>query len=169
MAVSGRRLHGAAAKAECRAVSVGAGRHHALPAAGGAAGAKGLSAPAHRHRLEGAGQAAVLAGGMVRPGGAHSAGCGAVFCRVPLPAGLFRQLAGSRLRRRDGRPDPAQSAGSLHPQLSAAKRAVCGAPCPSHQYVPRTGRGGRLARLYDAPPEGAVCWVVLYGASGTGR
>ena len=28
-----------------------------------------------------------------------SAGRSAVFCRVPLPAGLFLQLAGSRLRR----------------------------------------------------------------------
>ncbi len=78
------------------------------------------------------------------------------FAVFPSRAGLFRQLAGSRLRRRDGRPDPAQPAGGLHPQLSAAKRAVCGAPCPGHQYVPRTGRGGRLARLHDAPPEGAV-------------
>ena len=49
----------------------------------------GLSAPTYRHWLEGAGQAAVLVGSMVWPGGAHSAGCGAVFCGVPLPAGLF--------------------------------------------------------------------------------
>ena len=32
-------------------------------------------------------------------GSVHPAGRSAVFCRVPLPAGLFLQLAGSRLRR----------------------------------------------------------------------
>lgn len=45
------------------------------------------------------GKPAVLAGCMVWPGSVHPAGRSAVFCRVPLPAGLFLQLAGSRLRR----------------------------------------------------------------------
>ena len=42
---------------------------------------------------------AVLAGCVVWPGSVHPAGRSAVFCRIPLPAGLFLQLAGSRLRR----------------------------------------------------------------------
>ena len=41
----------------------------------------------------------VLACCMAWPGSVHPAGRGAVFCGVPLPAGLFLQLAGSRLRR----------------------------------------------------------------------
>ena len=60
---------------------------------------KSVSAPACRYRLEGAGQTTVLAGCMVWPGSVHPAGRSAVFCRVPLPAGLFLQLAGSRLWR----------------------------------------------------------------------
>ena len=53
------------------------------------------SAPAHRHRLEGAGQAPLLAGGVVRPGGIYGAGRSALFCGVPASTGPLRQLAGS--------------------------------------------------------------------------
>lgn len=88
MAVPGGRLYGLAPAEECRAVSAGTDRHYVLPAAGCAAGAKSVSAPACRHRLEGAGQTAVLAGRVVWPGSIHPAGRSAVFCRVPLPAGL---------------------------------------------------------------------------------
>ena len=41
----------------------------------------------------------IATGRMVWPGSVHPAGRSAVFCRVPLPAGLFLQLAGGRLRR----------------------------------------------------------------------
>ena len=93
------------------------------PLASNAAGAKGLSAPAHRHRLEGAGQAPLLAGGVVRPGGVHGAGGSAVLCGVPVPAGPLRQLAGDGLRRRDGRRRPC-----------AASWA-----CPALSYILETG------------------------------
>ena len=60
-------------------------------------------------------QAPLLAGGVVRPDGIHGAGRSALFCGVPASTGPLRQLAGSGLRRRDGRSDPAQGAGRIQP------------------------------------------------------
>ena len=46
------------------------------------------------------------------------------FAVFPLPAGLFRQLAGSRLRRRDGRPDPAQASWASPPSATCCKTGL---------------------------------------------
>ena len=58
-----------------------------------------------------------------------------MFC--PLLAVLLVQKA--FLRQPTGIGWKVQGKRRFYPQLSAAKRAVCGAPCPGHQYVPRTG------------------------------
>ena len=62
-----------------------------------------------RPRLKGNGR--YLLGGMVRPGGIHRAGSGAVLCGVPVSAGHLRQLAGHGLWRAVDTGSPENRAG----------------------------------------------------------
>ena len=120
---------------------------------------KVLAASAHRHQLAAPPerQRQVSAGGMVRPGGIHRAGSGAVLCGVPVPAGHLRQLAGHGLWRAVDTGSPENRAGGDHDQLPDPERSAGGARW--HQLanmIPAVGEEVGLARLHDAPPEGAA-------------
>ena len=93
---------------------------------------------------------------MVCPGSVHRARCCAVFHCVPVPAGHHRQLAGVDVWQRMGRAFLENRTGRDRALLYPAERLAGSDAGPHHQCNPSTGRGSRLARLYDAPPERAV-------------
>lgn len=157
--LSARLWHGVAAAGLCqpaaspgrqrRGLPAAAGGEHVLPAGVRSAGAKVLAASAHRHQLAAPPerQRQVSAGGMVRPGGIHRAGSGAVLCGVPVPAGHLRQLAGHGLWRAVDTGSPENRAGSDHDQLPDPVRSAGGHAGTACQYDPRCGRGSGLARF----------------------
>ena len=156
VAVSGVWKSAAPAGRQCCGLPRPAVREHVLPACCGLGSETDCSASAHRHRLESAGQAPLLAGGVVWPGGVHRTGGAALLCSVFVPAGPLRKLAGDSLRRRDGCRDSAQPVGCIQPQLHAGNGSVCNHAGPAHQHaVCSRGRSG-LARVYDAPAQGTL-------------